>query len=505
MNEKLKEKLSESLSSVLPVTGIVLFLSVAVTPLDIGTLALFAVGTILLIFGMGLFSLGVDMSMLPMGAHMGSHITKLRRLPIILLLCFIMGTVITVAEPDLAVLAGQVPHIPSMVIIVTVAAGVGLFLAAAFLRLVFRLSLRYLLLGFYTLVFVLAMFVPPEFLAVAFDSGGVTTGPITVPFVMSIGIGMASVVANSRDEDSFGLIALCSIGPILSVMLLSIFYPVGAGAYVPTELVPVADSRELVMVFARQAPHYVLEVARALLPIVVFFSLFQVLHLKLPRREIAKLSVGMLYTFLGLVLFLTGVNVAFMPAGNAIGSLIAAMPVRWIIVPIGMVIGYYIVRAEPAVHVLTSQVEEITDGCVSRKAMMGALSAGVSISIGLAMVRMLTGISIWYFLLPGYILALGLQFFVPPIISAVAFDSGGVASGPMTATFLLPFAMGACEQLGGNVFVDAFGIVAMVAMTPLITIQLMGLVFGGGKCRAQADVPEAAAAAEEIIDFVTGG
>lgn len=501
MNEKLKEKVSESLSSVLPVTGIVLFLSVAVTPLDIGTLALFVVGAVLLIFGMGLFSLGADMSMLPMGGHMGSHITKLRSLPIILLLCFIMGTAITVAEPDLGILAGQIPHIPSFAIIFTVAVGVGLFLAAAFLRLVFRLSLRVLLLGFYTLVFVLALFVPPEFLSVAFDSGGVTTGPITVPFVMSIGIGMASVVAGNRDDDSFGLIALCSIGPVLSIMLLSIFYPVGPGTYSAPLPTRVADSRELVMVFVRQVPHYILEVGRALLPIIVFFSLFQVLHLKLPKREITKLTVGILYTFSGLVLFLTGVNVAFMPAGNAIGSMIAAMPIRWIIVPIGMVIGYYIVKAEPAVHVLTAQVEEITAGCVSRRAMMGALSAGVSISIGLAMVRMLTGISIWYFLLPGYILALGLQFLVPPIISAVAFDSGGVASGPMTATFLLPFAMGACERLGGNVFVDAFGIVAMVAMTPLVTIQLMGLIYGGGKCSLREEEAQTVPETEEIIDL----
>jgi len=501
LNEKLKEKLSESLSSVLPVTGIVLFLSVAVTPLDIGTLTLFVLGAIMLIFGMGLFSLGVDMSMLPMGQHMGSHITKLRRLPVIMLLCFIMGTAITIAEPDLAVLAGQVPHIPNMTIIVTVATGVGLFLVVAFLRLVFRFSLRVLLLGFYTIVFLLAILVPPEFLAVAFDSGGVTTGPITVPFIMSIGIGMASVVAKSRDDDSFGLIALCSIGPILSVMLLSIFYPTGVGTYTPIKPVQVHDSRELIMVFFRQLPHFAIEVGRALLPIVAFFSVFQIFHLKLPLREITKLTVGMLYTFSGLVLFLTGVNVAFMPTGNIIGSLIAAMPARWILVPIGMVIGYFIVKAEPAVHVLTGQVEEITAGCVSRKAMMGALSAGVSISIGLAMVRMLTGISIWYFLLPGYVLALGLQFFVPPIISAVAFDSGGVASGPMTATFLLPFAIGACERLGGNVFIEAFGIVAMVAMTPLITISLMGLIFGGEKGSLGANETQAAPEAEEIIDL----
>ncbi|MPN11268.1 hypothetical protein SDC9_158569 [bioreactor metagenome] len=284
-------------------------------------------------------------------------------------------------------------------------------------------------------------------------------------------------------------------------MLLSIFYPAGPGAYSAPLPVQIFDSRELVMVFVRQVPHYILEVGRALLPIVVFFSLFQILHLKLPRREITKLTVGLLYTFLGLVLFLTGVNVAFMPAGNAIGSLIAAMPIRWILIPIGMVIGYYLVKAEPAVHVLTAQVEEITAGCVSRKAMMGALSAGVSISIGLAMVRMLTGISIWYFLLPGYALALGLQFFVPPIISAVAFDSGGVASGPMTATFLLPFAMGACERLGGNVYVDAFGIVAMVAMTPIVTISLMGLIYGGGKCGLHTEDAQTVPEAEAIIDL----
>ena len=502
MNKKLREKLMESLSSVLPVTGIVILLSITITPLDIGTMSMFVVGAVMLVFGMGLFTLGVDMSMLPMGEHMGSHITKSRRLWLVLLLCFVMGTIITVAEPDLAVLAEQVPHIPSMTIIVTVAIGVGVFLACAFIRAIFKFPLKWMLLALYVIVFVVAIFVPKEFLAMSFDSGGVTTGPITVPFIMALGIGMAAVASKGSGDDSFGLVALCSVGPILAVMLLGIFYPSGEGNYAPIILPNVENSRELVMIFVKEIPHFMQEVGVALLPIVVFFAMFQVISLRLPKRELAKLAVGMVYTYFGLVLFLSGVNVAFLPAGNIIGKTIAALPYKWVLIPIGMVIGYFIVKAEPAVHVLNKQVEEITAGSITKKAMMNSLSIGVAVSLGLAMTRVVTGISIWYFVLPGYIIALAMQFFVSPVISAIAFDSGGVASGPMTATFLLPFAIGASEQLGGNVFVDAFGIVAMVAMTPLITIQLMGVFHElkkrkGGKVQVVDDGAET----EEVIDL----
>jgi len=358
-----------------------------------------------------------------------------------------------------------------------VALGVGIFLVIALLRILFRVPLNGMLIVSYLLVFILAAFVPEDFLAIAFDSGGVTTGPMTVPFIMALGLGVASIRSDeSASQDSFGLIALCSVGPILAVLLLALFYP-ASGAYVPAAVPEVENSRELWKLFQVGFPEYIHEVAVCLAPIVAFFVLFQIISLRLKRKKVLKIMAGLLYTDLGLVLFLTGVNVGFLPAGTYLGKQIASLPYNWILVPIGMLMGWFIVQAEPAVHVLNHQVEEITSGAIPGKAMSTSLSIGVAVSIGLAMIRVLTGISIFVFLIPGYLTAIVLSFFVPKIFTAIAFDSGGVASGPMTATFLLPFTMGACEALGGNIVTDAFGLVAMVAMTPLITIQLLGVAY----------------------------
>lgn len=463
--------------AVLPIIGIVLLLTLTVAPIEPGILLSFLTGAAMIIIGIMFFTLGADLSMTPMGERVGAAITKKRSLWLVIAVGFLMGFIITISEPDLQVLAGQVPSIPSTVLILAVATGVGFFLVAALLRMFFGISLRLMLIISYILVFALAVFVPQDFLAVAFDSGGVTTGPMTVPFIMALGVGVASIRSDSRaGDDSFGLIALCSVGPILAVMTLGlIFNP--EGIYAASALPVIDTSRDLTSLFLKSIPTYMGEIGIALLPIVVFFGIFQVFALKLPRRQLYKIIVGLVYTYVGLVLFLTGANVGFMPAGNYLGNVIASLPYNWIIVPIGMVIGYFIVRAEPAVYVLNKQVEEITDGAISSSAMGMCLSLGVAASIGLALLRVLTGISILWFVVPGYAIALGLSFCVPRIFTAIAFDSGGVASGPMTATFLLPFAQGACLAVGGNVVSDAFGVVAMVAMTPLITIQILGLVY----------------------------
>ena len=347
----------------------------------------------------------------------------------------------------------------------------------ALLRMLIGVALPPLLTFFYIAVFVLAFLVPENFRAVAFDSGGVTTGPMTVPFIMALGVGIASIRNDHHAaDDSFGLVALCSIGPILAVMVLGLIYKPTNADYQPVAIPEIADSVELAQLFAHGIPDYVKEIALSLLPIVLFFGLFQIFALRLSGKTLAKILIGLIYTYIGLVLFLTGANVGFMPAGNYLGQVLAGQSFRWIIIPIGMLIGYFIVKAEPAVYVLNKQVEEVTDGAISAQAMGTALSAGVSISVGLAMVRVLTGISILWFLVPGYVFAIGISFVVPKLFTAIAFDAGGVASGPMTATFLLPLAQGACVAVGGNIVTDAFGVVAMVAMTPLITVQLMGLV-----------------------------
>lgn len=502
MRQKLKEKISESLSSVLPITIIVLILSFTLAPMPIGTLMMFLLGAVMLIVGMGFFSLGADIAMMPMGDQMGRKLGASKNLPFIMAICFFIGVTVTIAEPDLTVLAQQVPAVPDMVIILTVAIGVGIFLMLSTLRTRKGWSLSRTLIILYAFVFILSIFVPNEFLAVAFDAGGVTTGPITVPFIMALGTGLAGVTG--KDDDNFGTVALCSVGPILAVMLLGVFFQSSDVAYTPFEIPLVTDSQEVGIQFASGLPEYMEEVLLGLLPIILFFAVFQLISIRLRKHAIIKIGVGILYTYIGLVLFLTGANVGFMPAGYFLGQTIAALPHDWILVPIGMIVGYFIVAAEPAVHVLNKQVEEVTSGSIPQKAIQLSLSIGVALSLGMAMLRVWLGIPIYYFLVPGYAIAIILTFFVPKIFTAIAFDSGGVASGPMTATFLLPLAMGACEALGGDILMDAFGVVAMVAMTPLITLQILGLAYRIKLAKTHDITPSEAsvlASSEDIVEY----
>ena len=481
---QLREKMAESLSAVLPITAIVLLLSITIAPVSSGVLVLFLFGSLLLIFGMSLFTMGAGMSMQPMGEGIGVQISKFRKLLLPLIICFALGVIITIAEPDVTVLAEQIPSIPNMVLILAVGIGVGLFLVVALLRTALRIPLSKLLLIFYLVVFVLAAFAPADFIPAAFDSGGVTTGPITVPFIMALGIGMVSIRSDKKSsDDSFGLVALCSIGPILSVLILSICYEPSATT-TETVIRDIVDTRDAIREFVTAFPHYAKEVLIALLPVVGVFVVFQLLTRRYQIHQLLRIGSGFLYTYAGLVMFLTGANVGFMPAGKLIGEEIAGSSYKFFLIPVGMLVGYFIVAAEPAVHVLKKQVEEISSGRITQTSIGIGLSIGVAVSVGIAMLRILTGIPLMWFMIPGYAISLLISFFVPPLYTGVAFDSGGVASGPMTTTFLLPFAVGACSAVGGNLLTDAFGIVAMVAMTPLITIQVIGL-YAQMKHRAQ--------------------
>ncbi|MDD2189296.1 MAG: DUF1538 domain-containing protein [Eubacteriales bacterium] len=469
-------KTKESLISVLPITFIVLLINFTIAPMPLVIRGLFLLGAILLILGMGLFTLGADMALMPMGEQIGSVLTKSRKLYFLIGISLIMGIMVTVAEPDLQVLAEQVPTIPNHIIILAVAAGLGVFLVLAILRIIFQWRLSYLLIGLYIAVFILSAFVPEDFVAIAFGSGGVTTGPITVPFILALGIGISSVRGGkSSHDDSFGLVALCSVGPILAVMLLGIFYDT-SHMQTAKSLPDAKNLLDLFRLFGESFPEYFKVVGLALMPIVGSFILFQIFALKLPKIKLVKMVIGSIYTYLGLVLFLTGVNVGFLPAGSFIGASIGELDYNWILIPLGMIMGFFIVAAEPAVHVLNDEVEDMTAGAISKNSMLLSLSIGVAISVGFAMIQVLTGIDIFYILIPGYIIALALTFFVPKIFTAIAFDSGGVASGPMTVVFLLPFTMGACKAVDGNILRDSFGVVAIVAMAPLITIQVMGLI-----------------------------
>ena len=500
---RLAEKLRESLAAVVPIVCIVLALSFTAAPMPLSLLLAFLSGGALLVVGMMFFTLGAELAMEPMGEKTGAAATRTKKLWVVLLLGLLLGFMITTSEPDLQVLANQVLSIPNPVLILSVSAGVGIFLAAALLRMLFRIPLRLLLWGFYAAVFILAFFAPESFRTVAFDAGGVTTGPMTVPFIMAFGVGISAIRSDKKAaEDSFGLVALCSVGPILAVLILSLIYHPDSAPYSPYLIPEIGASDELRDLFLSAAPRHMKEMLLALLPITVFFFVFDLIRMRLDRRMLARISVGILYTYAGLVIFLTGVNVGFMPAGSFLGQTLAAQPAKWSVVPLGMLIGWFIVRAEPAVYVLMRQVEELTDGAVSGQALRRSLSVGVAVSAGLSMLRVLTGINLLWFLIPGYAISLLMTFFAPKMFTAIAFDAGGVASGPMTATFLLPFAVGACMSAGGDVVTGAFGVVAMVAMTPLITIQALGAAYAIRTRREKAAGDAPAAAAQDPYEII---
>ncbi len=478
LKKALFEKLKEALAAVLPIVALVLLLSLTVAPIPSGVMLSFLMGTVMLIVGMMFFSVGAEVAMQPMGELVGARVTKTRNLRLILILGFVLGVLITVSEPDLQVLAQQVQAIPNMVLILSVAVGVGAFLVLALVRILYRIPLRHLLFGFYALVLALTFFAPQSFRAVAYDSGGVTTGPMTVPFIMSFGLGIAAIRNDENAaEDSFGLVALCSIGPILAVLILSMIYRPDGADYSPIQVTNVADSIELRGLFGDGLPDYMREMLISILPIAVLFFVFNFVMLRISRNQLSRIGLGIVYTYIGLTIFMTGANYGFMPAGAYLGEKLGELSYRWIIIPTGALIGYLVVKAEPAVYVLMRQVEDLTDGAITGRSLQLSMCLGVGISVGLSMLRVMLGISVLWFIVPGYVLALGMSFLCPKLFMAIAFDSGGVASGPMTAAFLLPMTMGLCTALGGDLATDAFGVVALVAMTPLLTIQGLGLVY----------------------------
>ena len=504
----LLHKFKESAVSVIPVVLLVVALNLTpIINLSWKETIVFLISALVLIVGIGMFNLGADLAMTPMGEQIGAGLTRSRSIKLLLSVCFLMGLLITVAEPDLSVLASQVANvINGTLLIVAVGVGVGMFLLLSVLKIAFKRQLSNMLLYFYMILFAVSALViingNEGFLPLAFDSGGVTTGPITVPFIMALGVGIASTIGGrDASENSFGLIAMCSIGPILAVMILGINLSGEITYTVPDYSV----DAQLGGALLHTVLHTVKEVMTALGLIVAFFAVLQVFCLKLPKKKLLRIAVGIAYTFIGLVLFLTAVSVGFMPIGYKIGTELAsgASP---LIVGFGFILGTVVVLAEPAVQILNKQVEDITDGTVSRRSMMIALSVGVGISIALSMLRIILGFNILYYVIPGYLLSLGLSFFVPGLYTAIAFDSGGVASGPLTSGFILPLSIGACYVLQGEagIMSNAFGIVAMVAMTPLITIQLLGFraIFTSNMRKRIAMKRILSADDEQIINFM---
>ncbi|MBR4824057.1 MAG: DUF1538 domain-containing protein [Spirochaetaceae bacterium] len=496
-------KLKETAVSILPISVIVLVLNWTIAPLGTAMTLQFLLGSLFTILGLALFLLGADIGILPIGEKAGAALTSRRNLPLLLISAFFIGFFITIAEPDVQVLAKQVCSVAqdtnAVILLLMIAVGIGLFTSIGLLRTVLHIPLKYLLTGFYVLVFIAAAVAPKDYLAVAFDSGGATTGPMTVPFILALGVGVAAVQSRGKGgkDASFGMTGMASIGPILAVLILGICMAGSASGQKAAETVaqpetaveaqtqqtPQASQTEAPQqktgrgVYAHLLPEVLVDVAKALLPLIVMFVVFQFMLLHLPPHAIMRMSVGLVYAFVGLVLFMLGVNGGFMPAGDIIGYTVALTDYRYILVLIGVFLGAVVVCAEPAVWVLTKQVEEISGGTIRRSVIFAALSFGVAFSVGLSILRVLTGFSLWYVLLAGYAVALVLAFFCPGLFTAIAFDSGGVASGPMTTTFILSFTLGISNALGGNPLTDAFGVIALVAMAPLITIQILGILY----------------------------
>jgi hypothetical protein len=497
----IKDKLIESLKSVLPIALIVILLSITIVPISTGDMFLFLVGVVCLVLGMSLFTAGAEMSMQPLGSKIGATVGSSKGVWIISFISFIIGILVTISEPDLQILAQQVSkddQFMQKLLILTVSVGVGIFLAIAVLRIVFKWDLTVIMIAFYACAFVLAFFVDESFLCLAFDSGGVTTGPMTVPFIMSIGAGVSAArISGDERSDAFGITGFCSIGPIIAVLTLGIVLRV-EGNYIPSFNESVLDTRDGVIRFIHGFGEHFLGVLSALAPIIAFALLFQLLTRAFPKDQLIRMTVGVIYVLIGLAVFLTGANVGFIPTGTTIGHSIASIGGGWLLIPVSMLLGYFIVKAEPSVYVLNKLVENMSAGAISGKTTGLGLSIGVCAALGLAAFRIITGIHILWFLIPGYLIALTLSFFVPKIFVGISFDSGGVASGTMMSAFVLPLCLGACDALGGNVMTDAFGCVAFVAMAPIIAIQLCGFAY---KVKAEDSVRRFVSASESFIDY----
>ena len=481
--ETILEKIKEALKSTLPIALMILLLSFTICPLPNDIFVSFIVGTCLLVVGLGLFSLGAEMSMERIGAHVGANLTRSRKIPIIAILSLIVGVLITISEPDLHVLAGYTGD-RKFSFILAVAAGLGVFLVVAVFRIIFKIQFKYILAfgyGAIILLAIIAYIVNPTFLAIAFDAGGVTTGAMSVPFVMSIGAGIAAITQqNSEDDASFGLMAVCSIGPILSILIMGLAGGFENISYTPHPLPEFLNSQEMGFSFVSSMPGIMKDVLMGLLPIIAFFLIYQLFTEKVQKKELLQIFIGAGYIFVGMLLFLVGVNVGFMPVGSYLGETFANLPYSWVIIPIGMIIGFCMTYAEPAVGVLNKQAEDATSGIIPTKVLPMAMALGVAVASGIAMTRALTGISILPFLIVGYVISVILSFHCPNIFSTIAFDAGGVASGVMAATFLLPLSIGVCSVRDATpdmIMIDAFGTIALVAMMPTVTIQIVGLIY----------------------------
>lgn len=476
-------KLKENVFAVLPVTLLVVILHFLVAPIDGLALTRFVVGGVVIIIGLSIFLLGVDITIQPVGQALGSSLVRKKNLILLMVVGFFVGFLINVAEPNLHVLSAQVQMVtggllPAFLILVVAAIGIGIMIAMGLLRTVLQWSIKNFLLIMYGAILVLCILAPTDFIGIAFDASGAATGSITVPFILALGLGVASVHGGKGgEEDSFGLTAAACGGPIIAVLLMAIF--MGLEGIDPVDMSEEAGVIDTSVFgpFLSQVPVLAKEIFLAIAPVFVITLIAQVTLMKLPRRTFRRIMVGFIYTYIGFVLFLTGVNAGFMDAGRLLGEAVAAQPV-WITVGVGALVGLVVILAEPSVHVLTAQVEDITAGALTRNAILITLALSAAASVALTVIRLVTGVPLWPFFLFGYGAALIISRFTPAMFVGLGFDSGGVASGPMTSTFILAFAQGVAVAVSGPLgLLDAFGVIAMVTVVPPITLQIFGIIY----------------------------
>ena len=465
------------------VQDVMLVLIICFTIVDVGSdvLVRFLVGSVLLLIGLTIFLWGIDLAMNPIGEYMSREVATSKSPIKIAVLSFLLGFLITVAEPDLLILGNQVEEasggtLSAFLIVYMVSIGVGILVTLGIFNLLRDKPLNRFMAVTYGMFLVLGIFVSQEFLAIAFDASGATTGALTTPFVLALSLGLSNIKGGKKaEENSFGLVGIMSAGPILSVMLLSIISGQknihgDAGEYI--------FQKGVIGPILNAVPYIFMESLLALLPITALFFIYNFTKFKIKKREMIGIIKGLVFSLLGLVIFLTAVNSGFMDMGRIIGMEIAKTN-KGLLIGTGFVLGLIVVLVEPAVHVLGEQIEEVTGGHIPVSLIRMTLSLGVGTAIALSMVRIVVPtVKLWYFLLPGFAIAVLLSFKSDPIFVGIAYDAGGVASGPMTATFVLALAQGAASSIEtANVLVDGFGIIAMVAMAPVLSIMVLGTIF----------------------------
>lgn len=480
----LRAKFKEVFVSVVPICVIVGILNVTLTPMPGPMMWRFMIGAVLVILGLTAFLIGVDIGITPLGGYTGTTLAKSNNLWLVIVAGIVLGFFTSIAEPGLMVLANQVNDvtsgsIPALSLLLLVAIGLALMLALGFIRIFFNIPLYKLLLVLYGIIGLLSLGTSKEFLAIAFDASGSTTGILAVPFILALSVGISKMKKDSKasEKDSFGLVAIASTGAIIAVLLLS-FLTKTQTFHAELET-GTLDSNAIVSSFTGLASNYAKETLIVILPLLGLLLVLQKLSLHLGKRELRRLLTGFGFAYVGLFLFMVGVNGGFMDVGTYIGQSLVSLENKLPIVVIGFVFGVVTILAEPAVYVLTHQIEQVTSGYVKRRAVLVSLALGVGTAVALSVIRILVpSIQLWHYLLPGYLLSLGLMFITPKLFVGIAFDAGGVATGPMTATFIMAFIQGAAHIFeGADLLVDGFGMIAMVAMTPIITLQILGFIY----------------------------